>query len=388
MMLVVSSFAMAGSRVSLTGGIYAYVEVAFGSFVGFLTGFVIWFSCLLASASVANALAGSVGTVMPVFATGPGKAAMLAVIYGLLAALNVRGVATGTRVIEVVTLAKLLPLLLLLAAGVFYVGPTDLRIDWVPPANVATTSITLIFAFVGVEYTLLPSGEVRDPARTIPRALFLALVVTTLLYLGVQLVAHAILGPDLARSENAPLADAAARIIGPWGRALMIVGASVSMLGFLSGDALTAPRSLFAFARDGFFPSALARVHPTYQTPWVAIMTHAPIVWLAAQVGTFSSLVQLSTASLLIAYLVCCLAAIELRRRDVRMGGTPFELPFGPLPAAGGCVVLAWMLLHASAPALAVTGTTVAAGALLYAIREVRLRRVTPSNAATPSAMS
>ena len=273
-----------------------------------------------------------------------------------------------------VTVAKLLPLVLLLAVGVFHVRPSDLSIDWAPSANIAATSVTLIFAFMGVEYALLPSGEVREPARTIPRALLLSLIVTTSIYLGVQLVAHAILGPDLGRFANAPLAEAASRVIGPWGGALMVVGGSVSMLGMLSGDALTTPRGLFAFARDGFLPSALARVHPGYHTPWIAILTHAAIVWLAAEVGTFNALLVLSTASMLIAYLLCCLAAIELNRRDVRMGGTPFTLPGGPVLPVGACAVLAWMLLHASVRALTVTGAIVGFAAMLYAVRGVRLR--------------
>ena len=99
MMLVVASFAMAGSRVSLTGGIYAYVEVAFGPFVGFLTGFVVWLACLLGAASVANALAGSMGTIVPAVGSGVGKAVLLATIYGALATINVRGVASGTRLV-------------------------------------------------------------------------------------------------------------------------------------------------------------------------------------------------------------------------------------------------------------------------------------------------
>jgi basic amino acid/polyamine antiporter, APA family len=374
MMLVCSSIAIAGSRVSVTGGMYAYVEVAFGPLVGFLIGFVVWLSCLMASASVANAFAGSAATIAPAAGTEIGKAVLLAAVYATLAMVNVRGVAAGNRVVELVTLAKLLPLVLLLAVGVFHVRGPDLTITWAPPANVATTSVTLIFAFMGVEYALLPSGEVQAPARTIPRALLIALLVTTLLYLAVQFVAHAILGADLARFANAPLAEAASRVVGPWGGALILVGGAISMMGMLSGDALTTPRSLFAFARDGFLPSPLARVHPRYHTPWIAIVAHATIVWLAATIGTFDRLLMLSTASMLIAYFLCCAAAIELKRRDVRMSGTPFELPGGSLLAVAACVVLAWLASHASGAALGVTAATLTVAAVLYAIREIRTR--------------
>ncbi|PWT80311.1 MAG: hypothetical protein C5B57_12420, partial [Blastocatellia bacterium] len=369
-------FAMAGSRVSLTGGMYAYVEVAFGPLVGFLIGFLVWLSCLMGSASVANAFAGSASTVAPVLGNGIGKAVILAAIYGMLAAINIRGVAAGTRVVEFVTLAKLLPLVLLLGVGAFHVQFSDLRITWASPANVATASVTLIYAFMGVEYALLPSGEVRDPARTLPRALLLAVIVITVLYVAVQLVAHATLGADLARFGNAPLAEAASRILGPSGGALMLVGGAISMMGMLSGDALTTPRSLFAFARDGFLPPSLARVHRRYHTPCIAIVTHAIVVWVAATFATFDRLLELSTASMAIAYLFCCAAAIELKRRDVRMNRTPFELPGGSLLAVAGGVVLAWLAAHASGRALTLTAGTLMFAAILYSVREIRRRFV------------
>ena len=153
--------------------------------------------------------------------------------------------------------------------------PEHLAIEWAAPDRIGTASITLIFAFVGIEVALVPSGEIRDPARTVPRAVFLALGLTTLLYLLLQLVAHAVLGPALASFADAPLAEVASRVLGPLGRTVILVGGSISMLGFLSGDALGTPRSLYAFARDGLLPAPLARLHPRFRTPWLAIIVHA-----------------------------------------------------------------------------------------------------------------
>ena len=133
----------------------------------------------------------------------------------------------------------------------------------------------LIFAFVGVEIALVPSGEVRDPARTVPRALFSALAITTTLYLLIQTVAQGLLGPSMATYATAPLAEAAARVLGQGGRLLVLLGAIVSMFGYVSGDMLGSPRALFAFGRDGVLPAALARVHPRFHTPYVAIVVYA-----------------------------------------------------------------------------------------------------------------
>jgi amino acid transporter len=374
MTFVVASFAMAGSRVSLTGGIYAYVEVAFGPLIGFLTGFLVWLACLMAAASVASALAASVALAVPVFDIPVLRALGLGIVFATLASVNVRGVAMGTRLVEIVTVAKLLPLLLLTAVGLLWVRPEHLAIEWAAPDRIGTASLTLIFAFVGIEVALVPSGEIRDPARTVPRAVFLALGFTTLLYLLLQLVAHAVLGPALGSFVDAPLAEVASRVLGPLGRIVILVGGGISMLGFLSSDALGTPRSLYAFARDGLLPAPLAQLHPRFHTPWLAILVHAGLAWALASLGSFGVFALLSNVALLWSYLLCCLAAIELRRRNVQTGGRPFVLPGGPLVPVLACVVLLWLLSHATAQEFAVTGGAVVVAALLFAWRSMRTR--------------
>jgi amino acid transporter len=278
----------------------------------------------------------------------------------------------GTRLVEIITVAKLLPLLLLAAVGLLWVRPEHLAIEWAAPDRIGTASLTLIFAFVGIEVALVPSGEIRDPARTVPRAVFLALGLTTLLYLLLQLVAHAVLGPALASFVDAPLVEVASRVMGPLGGMVILVGGGISMLGFLSSDALGTPRCLYAFGRDGLLPAPLARLHPRFHTPWMAILAHAALAWALASLGSFGALVLLANVSLLSSYLLCCLAAIELRRRNVHTGGRPFVLPGGPLVPVLACVVLLWLLSHATRQEFTATGAAVAVAALLFAWRGTR----------------
>src|SRR5258705_5164880 len=187
MALIVSCFAAAGSRVSLTGGLYAYVEVAFGPFVGFLAGVLYQLMAAFAVASVASAFTGSVGALWAPVATPAGRAVVLVVLFAVLATVNVRGVTFGARLVEAVTVAKLLPLVVLVCAGLWFVNPDYVRLPALPAASaLGRTAIVLIFAFLGVEVALVPSGEVRDPSRTVPRALFLALPTTTTLYRLIQ----------------------------------------------------------------------------------------------------------------------------------------------------------------------------------------------------------
>lgn len=370
MALIVCCFAAAGSRVSLTGGLYAYVEVAFGPFVGFLAGVLYFLMATFAVASVASAFAGSVGAAWPQTATPVGRSIVIVALFAGLAGVNVRGVKLGVRLVELTAVLKLLPLLVLVAAGIWFVNPEYLRWPAVPTVSaVGRTAIILIFAFVGLEVALVPSGEVRDPARTVPRALFSALAITTTLYLLIQGVAQGLLGPAMAEHAAAPLAEAASRVLGHGGRLLVLAGAMISMFGYVSGDMLGSPRALFAFARDGSLPSVLARVHPRFHTPYVAIAVHACIVGTLAASSSFTQLAILANVAALTLYLMCVVASYELQRRNVRADGTPFAVPGGPVIPLLAATAIVWLLSNATRRELAVEALVVVVAALFYFIR-------------------
>ncbi|HJT97548.1 MAG TPA: APC family permease [Rhodanobacteraceae bacterium] len=205
-----------------------------------------------------------------------------------------------------------------------------------PPAirDITRASIVLIFAFSGVESALVPSGEVKDPARTVPRAIFGAMFAITVLYIAIQLVAQGVLGAALAQS-SAPLADAMGEI-SPLLRALMLAGAAVSMLGWISGDILATPRVLFAFARDRLMPRVLGRVHARTHAPYVAILCYATVVLVLALTGTFAELAVAATLLVAIPYAGGCAAAWVLARRGVALDGTPLGFRWLGLAAAIG----------------------------------------------------
>lgn len=342
--LVVLCFAEAGSRVNLTGGPYAYMEIAFGRFPGFLVGFLLWVLGTFAVAAVSVIFATNAGYLVPALRTRGGAAAFLVLVFATLAAVNIAGVKRGTTLNSVFTVAKIVPLLLLLACGPFFVRPEYLTWPEYPSAGVVSrTSVLLIFAFSGVESALTPSGEVKNVARTVPRAVFVAMVGITLLYISLQLVSQGLLGADLATSPT-PLADAAGRVFGPAGRTLLLVGAIVSMFGYVSGMTLAVPRALFAFARDGFLPRAVASVHPRFRTPHVAIALQSALVCAIAITGTFERLAILANLAVLILYGGCCLAALRLRRLDVRADGAAFRMAGMAVVPYLACLAILWML--------------------------------------------
>jgi basic amino acid/polyamine antiporter, APA family len=343
--LIVLCIAEAGSRVTMTGGPYAYVEVAFGPFVGFLAGFLLWMLLTFAMAAVATVLVANLGALVPVLASRGASAAALVAIYAAFAVINILGVERGARVNSALTVAKILPLLLLITGGLFAIDPDNLAIGDPPDMPLlARSSLLLIFAFAGIEAAIVPGGEVKDPARTVPRAIFIAMAAITVLYAGLQFVAQGVLGPALATSKAAPLAEAAGVALGSWARTLLLVGAVISMIGHAGAMILAAPRTLFAFARDGFLPAAIARLHPVHRSPFVAILLQCAVVIVLAITSTFERLAILANLSILVLYGTCCLATWQLRHRDVRGGGTPFRVPAPTLVIALACLVIGWML--------------------------------------------
>jgi APA family basic amino acid/polyamine antiporter len=341
--LVVLCFAEAGSRVSATGGPYAYVETALGPMWGFVAGCLVLSTGTSAAAAVSSVLARSILQLFP-NASGWVMPVVILALVATLVAINLRGVRTGARVIEAATVAKLLPLLAFVAIGVFFIEPANLAWTEVPHiSTVLGTAGVVIFAFSGIEGSLVPSGEVKNPSRTVPIAVFLALGAATLLYLAIQFVALGIQGLELGNERTTPLASAAGTIAGPIGRTILIVGAVISMFGYLSANVLSEPRGLFAFSRDGFLPKSLAAVHPQFHTPHVAILVYGVIVGAIALSGTFETLAVFANLAALTLYFLCAIAAWELRRRNVRTDGEPFLAPGGSLVPIAACVSLAWV---------------------------------------------
>jgi len=382
--LVVLCFAEAGSRVNVTGGPYAYMELAFGRFPGFLVGFLLWALGTFAVAAVAVVFATNAGQLIPACGTRLGSAVLLVFVFGTLAAVNIAGVKWGSTLNAVFTVAKILPLLLLLVAGPFFIRPEYLVWPERPSAAIVSrTSVLLIFAFSGVESALTPSGEVKNVARTVPRAVLVAMIGITLLYISLQLVAQGMLGADLATSPT-PLADAAGRMWGPAGRTLLLIGAIVSMFGYVSGMTLAVPRALFAFARDGFLPRAVASVHPRFRTPHVAIATQSALVCTLAITGTFERLAILANLATLILYGACCLAALRLRRLDVRADGAPFRLPGMSVVPFAACLAILWLLTGIRRDEWAAIAFALAAASALFMLgsrnRVARERQPQPSD--------
>ena len=371
--LMVLCFAQAGSRVAGTGGPYAYAEAAFGSYVGFVVGALTLLGGALAMGAVSGIFAGSILELTGVTSPLARPLVMLGVV-GAAAWVNIRGLKGGARLVEVATLVKLVPLVLFVAAGVFVVKVPNLTWPAVPAAtDVFATAGFIFLAFAGLESALQPSGEVRDPARTVPRAALTATAVVVVLYLSVQLVAQGILGDALANEGVAPLASAAGAAYGPSARTLMLAAAAASMFGNLCGAVLAGPRSVYALGRDGFLPRALGAVHSTRHTPHVAILAFAAVSLGFGLSGSFERLAVLTNLTTLLVYVVVALAAWRLRATGVRVEGEPFALPGGPLVPILACAAIGTVIVATvTVKEVAAMAVAIAVATALFVVRQMR----------------
>ncbi|MBS0576661.1 MAG: APC family permease [Proteobacteria bacterium] len=362
-------FSAAGSRIHASGGAYRYVEAALGPFAGFLIAAIFSVANVTSSGALSAELADQAARAIPALAQPLGRDAFIVCVYAVLCWLNARGVRMGARAIMALAALKLLPLALLAVLGLAFVHPAALHVGAMPAASTIAASMALvIFAYSGLETALLPSGEISDPSRVVPRATMAAIVLVVLLYVTLQVAAQALLGGALAASKT-PLADAAGAIA-PSLRNLLLLAAGVSLFGTIQNDLLCSPRLLYALASDGYLPAPLARVTASH-VPLLAVLLYAGIGALLAIFGGsdgFTLLALFSGKAICWVYLAVCIAAWMLQRRDYRIDGKPFRLPGGALMPLLGGIAMIWVLTTTTGAEWAAMGAAMAVAGLAYAV--------------------
>ncbi len=377
MMLIMLCFAEVGTKITRTGGAYSYIEDAFGKYAGFLTTNIFIFgAAIMANAAVANGLADTLAYFFPFFKLNFVRVLFFAFIFGGLAYSNVRGVRDAIFIVKFNTIAKLTPLILIALFGWFFVTPSNLTgttVNSVP--DLGEMSLILIFAFVGAETALNVSGEIKNPQRTIPKGIMLSVLIVVILYVLIQTTVQGILGTSITRFRDAPLAEAARRMIGPAGATIVIIGATFSMFGNISGMVLNMPRVLFAAARDKVLPfSGLAKVHNKFLTPYVSIICYSALGFIFASLGEFKQLALLSSASYLLIYFGVVLSVIRFRMAGQPVEGS-YKIPGGYLVPSLSALVIAWLLTNIPANELGAMVIFISILTLLYFVLEFIRKR-------------
>src|SRR5882724_2943202 len=362
--LIILCFAEVGSRFDETGGPYLYAREAFGPTVAFEIGWLIWLARLTAFAANCNLLVAYVGYFVPA-ATNPfWRAAIIIIVVAVLAAINLLGIRQAAIVSNIFTVGKLIPMIIFIAVGLFFLNPAAFALGPRPAAGAFSQSVLLlIYAFTGFEMAAIPAGEVRDPKRNLPCALLTAIAVVAFLYILIQVVCVGTL-PELAQSQR-PLADAGMRFMGAAGGAIISAGAIISITGNLNILVLSGSRVPFAMAEQQQLPSFIGSVHRRFATPYVAILITAAVMLLLTLNSSFVAALTISAIARLVTYGATCLSLPVFRRRS-NAPPAVFRLHYGTVIAILALLLAAWLLANSTWKEARAAAVAAAVGLLIY----------------------
>ncbi|SFF82903.1 cationic amino acid:proton symporter, ABT family (TC 2.A.3.6.1) [Halopelagius inordinatus] len=400
------SYAELAASIPKSGGGYAFVREIFGDVSSFLMGWMLWFAYMIAGALYALGFApnfiellhvygivpppGQVGAVaLPVVDVGLGVSVLLSfVAVFLLVALNAVSTAASGSIETVFTATKVTILLVFVAFGL--ASPMFSTAEFQPLfpesrgafAVLPAMGLTFI-AFEGYDLITTVTEEVKNPRRNIPRAIFVSLAATVIVYLAVVTVAVGTLGAGgLAAAGEAGIAQAATEFMPTGlpviqnGGAIIVFGAVFSTLTALNAVVIASSRIAFSMGREGQLLPSFGHIHHRYGTPFVAILVSA-VVMLGSVALPTKSAGNMSSLFFLLSFVVVNVAAIRLRRERPNMN-RPYEMPFYPVPPVVGVVlnlvltgVLVRYLVRTDPLALGLSVGWILLGGLLYFALEV-----------------
>jgi amino acid transporter len=372
--MIILCFAEVSSRFDETGGPYLYAREAFGPVVAFEVGWLVWLARLTAFAANCNLLVSYLGFFWPDAPTTFWRPTIIVAVVCLLTAINIRGVREAAIVSNLFTVGKLVPMLIFVIAGLFFLSPNSYTFGAQPPVGAFSQSVLLLlYAFTGFEMAVIPAGEIRDPKHNLPRALMTAILVVAILYILIQVVCVGTL-PELGTSQK-PLADAANQFMGTAGAALISAGALVSISGNLNVLLLSGSRVPFAMAEQQQLPGLIARVHSRYFTPYVAVLFTAALMLILTLKSSFVSALTISAIARLVTYAVTCLALPVFRRRT-DVPAAAFRLPGGTLISIISLALAVWLLSNSTGAEARAASIAAAVGLVIYFVyRFVRRRK-------------
>jgi amino acid transporter len=362
--LIILCFAEVGSRFDETGGPYLYAREAFPPAVAFEIGWLFWLVRITAFAANCNLLINYLSFFWTA-ATSPGwRAAIIVLVVIVLAIINLLGIRQAAIVSNLFTVGKLVPIIIFIAAGLFFLNPSSYNFGPTPTTSAFSQSVLLlVYAFTGFEMATIPAGEVRDPQRSLPRALLIAILVVAVLYIMIQVVCVGTL-PGLAQSQK-PLADAGSQFLGAAGGAIISAGAVISIIGNLNILLLSGSRLPFAMAERKQLPAFIGAIHRRFFTPYVAILITAACMLVLTLKSSFLAALTLSVIARLFTYGATCLALPVFRARREAPAAL-FRLPGGTAIAIVSLLLIVWLLLHSTVTEAKQAAIAAAVGLALY----------------------
>lgn len=362
--VIVLCFAEVSSRFDKTGGPYLYASASLGPLPGFITGWLLLLTRFITYAALINLLVTYLSVFSSWFTLPSSRFIVIIGLTLLLAFINHVGIQNTTRVNNFLTFAKLLPLLLFIIIGFFFINTDHFEIKQAPDfSSFSSTVLLLVFAFGGFESVLVNSGEVKNPERNLPFALLLAALVIATIYMLIQVVSIGTL-PSLAASDK-PLAEAAGLYMGKTGATIIALGALFSVAGTLNAIMLVGSRLPFAFSEENQFPKLFSFIHPRYKTPTLSLLLFMTITIIVSLNYSFLSAASLSAITRVMIYGIVCSSLIVLRKKNPGATGF-FKIKYGNIIAAAGVLITLWLLTNARLNELRDIAIAIGIGLVIY----------------------
>jgi APA family basic amino acid/polyamine antiporter len=382
--LIALCFAEVGSRFSGTGGPYLYAREAFGPTPAFLVGWLMWLTRLAGFATLVQIFVAYAGYFWPHAEAGLSRILIITGLVVVLTVINLIGVKESARAGDVLTVSKLIPLILFVTVGLFFISPARFTLPTMPGLGSFSAAVfILVYAFSGFEAVLVNSGEIRQPQQVIPFSLMVGLGASVVLFLLIQVVCIGTF-PNLAGSAR-PVAEASHSFLGALGPVIISAGALVGIFGTLNVIMLACTRLPFAMATRGQLPAQLAHVHRRFRTPHVSILVCAVIVFFLSLSGTFIYALKVTVITRVLVYASTCLALPVLRRRaktraSIRTSGeapASFTAPAGMLVSIISVILCLWLLANSDWREARDVAIAIAIGLVIYAVTRIVRGRLT-----------
>lgn len=361
---VALTFARIASFFDITGGPIVYTTRAFGRYVGFQTGMLIYVSRVAAIAASANLIVSHAAALWSPLAGGVPRALGIGIFLAGVTGLNAIGVRAGLVGIYLISVLKLVPLLLLILFGLPAVDwETIAGFEMIGSDRMGQTMLVLMYAFIGFEFSLIAAGETRDARASIPQALMRTVIAIAVCYALIQAVVVSV-APDIGDSKT-PLVEVARRLLGPWGALLLGLGVIFSVGGGSLTSLLTAPRLTYALARDGSLPAWFGRVCASNGAPVNSILFCGALSFVLAVGQQFVWLTIFATFVRLVTYALC-IASLPAIERSVTAQPGQFRLPGGLAIPGLAMLLTVWLMSHTSLDNVLIAAGVAAAGTVIF----------------------
>lgn len=361
-------FAESASRFDKNGSAFVYAKAAFGNFVGFEVGFFTWFIGCVSWAAETQGFLTTLGSVYPMFNDPFINKISVICLCTFLGLLNYSGLKFSKILNNIITISKLLPLLLFVLIGVFYIRPIEFS-PFIPGIEAGltngtfgATTLVIFYAFTGFDLLAVAAEDMENPRKNLPKAIVLVILFSSIFYLLIMIVSIGILGKGLALT-NVPIAQATAAIFGNIGFLFVSVATLISIGGINIALSFIAPRSAEALAENNYLPN-IFKQKSKFNTPGFAILLTTIIVILLGISGNFIFLAGLTVIARLVEYIPTALSVLVLRKKN--KVPAEYTIPLGPIIPIFGFLVSIWLMSQASLTKLTYGGIGLLIGLLFY----------------------